>query len=228
METFPGGKMKAITFSYDDGIIQDIRLSDIFRKYGMKCTFNLNSGIMSPDSQWQCNGKPTRRLDKSEMKDIYTGHEIAMHFLTHPYPQTLSDEALDREIGEDVKNLEAMFGQKIIGSAYPYGQFDDRIVSALKKHGIQYARTVIDTHSFDLQTNLLEFNPTCHHNDPKLMDMARYFVSIRPEHPMLFYVWGHSYEFDGYNNWDIIERFCDYVAGKEEIYYGTNSEVFGL
>ena len=41
---FPGGLAKALTFSYDDGVEQDIRLVEILDKYGMKGTFNLNSG----------------------------------------------------------------------------------------------------------------------------------------------------------------------------------------
>ena len=32
MMRFPGGKAKALTFSYDDGIEQDIRLIEIFKK----------------------------------------------------------------------------------------------------------------------------------------------------------------------------------------------------
>ena len=40
---FPGGKTKALTLSYDDGCKQDIRFSKIVTKYGLKCTFNLNS-----------------------------------------------------------------------------------------------------------------------------------------------------------------------------------------
>lgn len=38
---------KMLTFSYDDGIYQDERLVEIFNKYGMKATFNLNTGIQS-------------------------------------------------------------------------------------------------------------------------------------------------------------------------------------
>ena len=37
---YPGGKAKAVTFSYDDGVQQDKRLAEIFDKYGMKATFN--------------------------------------------------------------------------------------------------------------------------------------------------------------------------------------------
>ena len=26
------------------------------------------------------------------------------------------------------------------------------------------------------------------------------------------YVWGHSYEFDQADNWEVIERFCEYAG----------------
>lgn len=40
---YPGGKAKAVTFSYDDGVIQDRRLAELFDKYGLKGTFNFNN-----------------------------------------------------------------------------------------------------------------------------------------------------------------------------------------
>ena len=40
------GKMKAVTFSYDDGVTQDIRLVELLNKYGLKATFNINSGFL--------------------------------------------------------------------------------------------------------------------------------------------------------------------------------------
>jgi hypothetical protein len=39
------------------------------------------------------------------------------------------------------------------------------------------------------------------------------------------YVWGHSFEFDRDDNWDLIERFCSYVSNKEDIWYATNIEI---
>ena len=42
---FPGGKKKAFTLSYDDGITQDRRLIGILDRYRVKATFNLNSGL---------------------------------------------------------------------------------------------------------------------------------------------------------------------------------------
>ena len=41
---FKDGKSKALTLSYDDAVVQDIRLIGIMDKYGIKGTFNVNSG----------------------------------------------------------------------------------------------------------------------------------------------------------------------------------------
>lgn len=219
---------KLVTFSYDDGITTDKRLVEIFNFYKMKCTFNLNSGIMTKDSTWECRGKPVRRMDSEEIGDMYSSHEIAMHFLTHPHPFELSDEELEREISEDIKLLSKRFGQKIVGSAYPYGEYDERIISALKRNGIKYARTVNSTHEFSIGTNFLELNPTCHHNDEKLMELAQRFVEEKSENAALFYVWGHSYEFDGYDNWDVIIKLCEYLSKQNGIIPCTNAQALGI
>ena len=73
-KAFPGGKHKVLTMSYDDGKFADRKLVDIFNKYGIKGTFNLNSGLYN-------DGK---RIDPSEWRELYKGHEVAAHTLTHP------------------------------------------------------------------------------------------------------------------------------------------------
>ena len=39
------------------------------------------------------------------------------------------------------------------------------------------------------------------------------------------YVWGHSYEFDNNNNWEVIEEFCKFMGGRSDIWYATNIEI---
>lgn len=51
------GKKKAITFSFDDGGTQDFRLVQIFNKYGLKATFNLNSGLLGGKRELERNGR---------------------------------------------------------------------------------------------------------------------------------------------------------------------------
>ena len=54
------GKKKAITFSFDDGTIQDVRLIEILNKYGLKGTFNLNSSLLGLKRVIEINGKEFR------------------------------------------------------------------------------------------------------------------------------------------------------------------------
>ncbi len=45
------GLNKAVTFSYDDGVTQDIRLIEMFNRYGLKSTFNINSELLGRQGQ---------------------------------------------------------------------------------------------------------------------------------------------------------------------------------
>jgi hypothetical protein len=41
----------------------------------------------------------------------------------------------------------------------------------------------------------------------------------------LFYVWGHSFEFERNDNWNLIEEFCKEVSQDETVWYATNVEI---
>ena len=223
------GKKKVLTFSYDDGVVQDIRLIDIFNKYGLKGSFNINTGLYFPEDA--VREKYYGRMKLSEAKALYTnsGHEVAVHALTHPFLEKLSETAVLEEILTDRRNIEKDYGTIARGMAYPYGTYSDTVIRALRACGICYSRTVVSTGAFTFPENWLTLDPTCHHNDPKLMEMAERFVngSVEPARGVqMFYVWGHSYEFDNNDNWNVIEELAAYVSGKEDIWYATNIEVY--
>ena len=224
--------MKTVTFSYDDGVTQDQRLIDLFDKYGVKCTFNLNSGKAESGGPMTCNNvtvahvKP--RLD--EIPRIYRGHEVAVHTLTHPSLTTLPDEEVIREVEEDRKILSDIVGEEVVGMAYPNGAVDARVVRLIRENtGVLYSRTTVSTHDFQPQTELLTFHPTVHHTEWETMfDLARQFVEMQPESQQLFYIWGHAYEFDIDDSWDRFEEFLKLISGRDDIRYCTNREAFGL
>jgi hypothetical protein len=83
---------------------------------------------------------------------------------------------------------------------------------------------VQSTFSFDIQKDLLAFQPTAIHTDACLMELAENFIKLKPESPQVFYLWGHSYEFDTDNNWQIIDNFCKLISNKNDIYYATNAQ----
>lgn len=217
---------KALTFSYDDGIEQDRKLVEIFNKYGMKATFNLNTGIQTPESNFEIEGVYINRMKQEGLEELYKGHEIATHGLTHAAPTGMTKEQLDEEFLTDMSNIERIYGTYPVGMAYAYGCVDDEVVKYLKSIGIKYGRTVEASHSFEIPKEPLKLKATCHHDDDMLFELAEKFLKAEPKEneQMLFYVWGHSYEFDVNNNWDRMEEFCKMMSGKADIFYGTNRE----
>ncbi len=227
---FPGGKIKTLTLSYDDGVEQDERLVDIMVKHGLKGTFNINSGLYAEEGHVYPSGQIHRRMPKSRIDALYVpnGMEVAVHGYTHPFLEQLPLNRATYEIIKDREELEKQFGMFIRGMAYPYGTFNDEVVEMIKNSGICYSRTVISSHGFDLPKDWLRLEATCHHNDPMLMELADKFVNTCHPCgcPWMFYLWGHAYEFEKYDNWNVIEEFAEKVSNKDDIWYATNIEIY--
>jgi peptidoglycan/xylan/chitin deacetylase (PgdA/CDA1 family) len=225
-------KKKAITFSYDDGVVQDIRLIELLNKYGLKCTFNLNSELLSKKGMLIREGKRIAhyKIHTEDVKHIYEGHEVAVHTLTHPNLTQCDDKEIIRQVEADRLNLSELVEYEVVGMAYPCGGVnnDDRVAGIIKKNtGVKYSRTITTNNCFDLQENLYRFNPTAYHLDfEKMMQLGREFVEFKPKEPKVFYIWGHSYEMDyGADYWVKLEEFFKLISNKEDVFYGTNKEV---
>lgn len=224
---FKDGKSKALTLSYDDAVIQDKRLVELMAPKGMKCTFNVCSGKYLPEGEKRVKGN---KMSLSEAKENFkdTVHEIAVHCYNHSCLTDLSDEEIAYEINEDRRRIEEDYGCIARGMAYPYGAYDSRVEDVIKKSGMVYGRTIKSTEAFILPENWLEWNPTCHHNNPGLMELAKIFCEESEPFGKagVFFLWGHTYEFDTNDNWRVIEEFIEYAGGREDIWYATNIEIY--
>ena len=228
------GKKKAITFSYDDGVTQDIRLIELFNKYGLKATFNLNSERLGLEGALVREGRTVshNKNHPEDIKGIYEGHEVAVHTLTHPrLPDIAEDAEIIRQVEEDRKNLSALVGYEVVGMAYPCGgkNNDDRTAALIRDFtGVKYARALETNGDFALQKNLYRFKSTAYHHGEwdKLPALAEKFLALESDEPQIFYIWGHAYEFDIYpERWALFEEFLKSISGHEDIFYGTNKEV---
>ena len=222
---YPEGKGKAVTFSYDDGVYSDIRFVEIMDKYGLRATFNLNGGIFCREGEATDN--PIRRMTKEEAYRLYaeSNHEVALHGYGHAHVKDISASAVAYEYVKDREVLEDMFHRIIRGMAYPFGDVNDTVTEVVRNCGILYGRTTRQTESFRVPQDWVLLDPTCHHNNPRLMELAKQFTETAVnlwDNPMLFYVWGHTYEFVNQNNWKVIEDFAEAIAGKEDTWYATN------
>lgn len=223
---FPGGLAKAMTLSYDDGAPADRRMIEILNRYSLKCTFNLS----------YCD---------EQTASIYEGHEIALHTAYHAAPGKLSVADGIKNVLDCKLTLEKGLGRIVRGMAYPdsgitsfqsgvtYEQIRD-YVSAL---GVVYSRSLGgDNDSFSVPLDWLNWIPTCHHTNPKTFEYLDKFLALDvnscycgERHPRLFYMWGHSFEFENDNperNWEMLERFCKEAAGRDDVWYATNMEIY--
>ena len=224
--------MKYVTFSFDDGVTQDKRLIALLDKYGLKATFNLKSSLLGLKGGWEFGGKWVNHIKvyPSEVKEVYAGHEVAVHTLSHPNLTGEADETVAYQVEEDRKKLSQLVGCEVCGMAYPCGDVnnDDRVAEIIKNQtGVKYARTITSTYSFDLPKNLRRLDPTVYICEPeKMFDLAEKFIQLQTEEDQIFYVWGHSYEFDmmDYIKWEKFEAFCKLISGKEDIIYATNKD----
>jgi len=226
-------KNKAVTFSFDDGVTQDERLIEILNKYNLKATFNLNSALLGLKGESVCHGVKVShgKIDAYVIKNIYAGHEIAAHSLTHPSLTEVDDKTVAYQVETDRRVLSDLCGYEVVGMAYPYGSIDERVAKIIKEQTkIKYARTVIQTDDFGLQSDLIKFNPTVYYVDEnRLFNMAEKFVSLPESGNKLLYIWGHSYEMDANRiSWGRFEEFCKFISGRSNIFYGTNKEIFDL
>lgn len=233
---FPEGKFKAVTLSYDDGCRADKRLAEILTKHGIKCTFNINSGFMGKDeNDWH--------LTKEEIQKyiIDNGHEIAVHGERHVANGNAKLVKGIRDVLNCRVTLENEFGLIVRGMAYPdtgisrfhNGTTLPDVETYLKALDIAYARALCSYPSdFELPADWYVWLPNAHHNSENVFELIEKFVNMPPStyhataSPKLFYLWGHAYEFDNNNNWDRIEKICENLSGKEDIWYATNIEIF--
>ena len=229
---FPGWKPKAVTFSYDDGSVHDRRLLETLNRYGIKCTFNLNSKRF-------CKGEDFTLADAKAA--MASGHEIAIHGAEHLAPCLVTPQAAVRDALICREELENALQTIIRGMAYPdsgvtrfnNGSDYHEVRGYLKAVGVAYARSLGgDNDRFFLPEDWYCWVPTAHHNNADLFHYIDKFLSLDLDHgwasvrdPRLFYLWGHAFEFENQHNWDRLETICERLAGCKEIWYATNIQI---
>lgn len=228
-----GDWKKAVTFSYDDGVTQDRRLIGLLDKYGMKATFNLNSELLGREDYLIREGMRVShiKVDPSQVRELYGGHEIAVHTLTHPnLAQVDDDEEIVRQVERDRENLSRLAGYEVVGMAYPGGgvNFTSHAAELIERRtGVRYARTTVRNYGFERQDDLYRFQPTVYHvmEMDRMVELGKRFLETDSHRRQIFYIWGHSYEFEYRDSWKEFEGFLEMMSGRSDIFYGTNREV---
>ena len=169
--------MKLFVFAIDDGTVFDKKVIDIFNKYGISATFNLNSGLQ--DYVWYKDWLEVSRLKLEENKNIYEGHEVASHSLTHPFLTSLSDEDIYKEVKEDIDNLKNIFSREIHSFSFPFDGFDEKSINIIKSLGITHIILPCIDDSFRYPADTYHIKVTSWNIDDALRKVKRFIYSTR-------------------------------------------------
>ncbi len=231
---------KYVTISLDDGITQDEKIIEIFKKYDFDaCTFFINTGLFGVEWDWvaQTLNKPGLthiRYQRDQIKEVYDGFDVQSHSLQHPALDTLSAREVTMEVGRDAQNIEKITGVMPTGLAWPGGTYNaDTIETILSTTSIRYARTVRTTEKFKLPEYFMTWHPSTTAGTNQSVKTTKNFIDAEAEEDMLLYIWGHGYELDYHENgWENFEEciklLTQAAAEDDSIVFVTNSEFYDL
>ena len=235
-----GTPRKFFSICFDDGITQDLKIIDIFKKYGFSsCTFFINTGLYGANWRWvgmQYNRTDVKhiRFTKEELESgIYDGFDVAVHTLTHKSLKEYDNnpKAIRREVENDAENIYELTGVYPVGMAWPGG--DNYVTETTKRlvfenTTIRFGRGITATHDFKLPEEFLMWQPTCSIIDADVLLYADRFIEAECSEDMLFFVWGHGYELDVYQIYDRLEELIKMITEADDIVCVTTTEFYQL
>ena len=210
---FPDGKRVAVTLSFDDGRVADRRLVEIFNNLGLRATWNRNSGALDTHGH----------LRRAELNDLFAGHEIAAHSVSHPCLDDLDELQIFAELFDDKRALEDVTGAPVRGLAYPFGNYSPRVIETIRPLGFAYARTC-DNHRDPFPWPEPLAWPTTIYQNASDNWPEQFVRRYAAGESFCFFVWGHAEEFEG--DWTRAEKLYRPLSGKSDVWYATNFQMW--
>ncbi len=201
---------------WDDGVVNDARLTDILRKYHAKATFNINPGSQEQNTRtctWKYQDFDVSKLSLSEMPSVYEGFQVASHTMRHQRADAVPVEDFVRSALDARHFIEDHFQQEAPGFAWPCGVTTDETVRALTESGFAYGRTVRYVDSVLPVAEPLRLHSNCHFLNPAFWEI---FDKASPSG--VFYFWGHSYELkEDEEKWEAFESKIARLSGLPDV-----------
>ena len=138
---------KSVVITFDDGFMDNYKTAfPVLRKNEFPATVFIVSRLLGQSNEWmQKEGYPKRQLlglDKlKEMTPL--GISIGAHTATHPHLTELPPEVATREIENSKNELEQQLGLKVNFFAYPYGEFNNVVKTAVVRAGFKAACSAV-------------------------------------------------------------------------------------
>lgn len=216
--------MVRVIQAWDDGVVEDARLVGLLRQHGARAAFNLNPGLYREQRAfgWMDGDRRVVRLGLWELREIYSGFEVASHSLTHPRLTAADDRQLRNEVFGSKAWLEDFFQRPVHGFCYPFNDYDDRVLEVVREAGYRYARGTGPSDAAFPPEDPLLFPPSCHVLDPSFRDR---YARAKARNGV-FFCWGHSYELHSESMWDAFERVIADISRDPEATWMEPSELF--
>lgn len=215
------------TTSWDDGFPKDVKLAALLQKHSIKGTFYVPSRNME--------GRPV--LADSDIREIAGEFEIGSHTLDHCYLDSIPRSDAWLQIINGKNSIENILGRNVDGFCYPGGRHNKQIRQMVRDAGFFYARKVsnIDLDLIDpyQMPTTIQFYP--HKRQvfiknyltngslfrgrllPTLLKTkdikSQLFSAIEyvAENGGVFHLWGHSWEFDFFNGWVLLDEVLKFA-----------------
>jgi peptidoglycan/xylan/chitin deacetylase (PgdA/CDA1 family) len=224
--------MIRVSFSWDDGALEDLKLMDLALKYKMPGMFFIPA-----------INNERRVMNRGEIMTLSGNNfEIGSHTYSHIYLTQLPIKKAEDEIVNGKNYLQDLLGKEILHFCFPGGKSNTALIDFSKRH-FNSARTA-DTGSF---VNIGEFliKPTFHlYNRGKkslfyhslintslfqttikhiksndyfnlIQSIIQDLASSNKQYNIL--IWGHSWEIEKYNYWKKLEELFAFINSQPGI-----------
>lgn len=223
---------KYFTLSFDDGTYEDEKMIVLLKKYGIKASFCINTGLMDGNNVIEVAGKWRRmNFEYAQKNKVYDGFDVISHGFKHKELTFLGESEIISEIRQDAQKIAELTEKSPVGFAYPGGTayYNGYITDImLSSTDIRFARDTDDTFAFYLPENFMAWKPTCSLLDDKLFSLAERFINAEATEDMLFYGWDHPWAITAYNAWDKVERLFKMLSEHDDIVFVSNTEFYEL
>ncbi len=138
---------RAVAITFDDGFESLLtKALPVLTTHNFKSTVYIITGMVGRTTAWTDRGNPLpplRILDYPQIEQLHrAGVEIGAHSITHGFLTQYPDARLRDELQQPKKELEAHLNTTVRSFAYPQGDYDPRVLAAVKQAGYATAVTV--------------------------------------------------------------------------------------
>lgn len=150
------GLHKKVVITFDDGYRDFVTNAlPILQEYEATATVYLVTELLGGVSEWYQHGETEALMTEEEVRYIKErGISLGSHTVTHANLARVNNEELQYQLRESHKVL-SRFGESFCTFSYPWGQWTQLVVSAVKETGYECGLAVGEQTSISLKNRYL-------------------------------------------------------------------------